>query len=135
MSVSRQLTKSCPQSLIGSLPSWCRRLDPGMGVVPGNFAIQVTFCLMMCLRIAVDRCPSAKLWRGYPAELATEWQFGSDVYLSSATDCVRRCLNLAPANGTLPSLLYSESLVAVPALARLELVVVYFIPYTWYPTQ
>ncbi|GFZ15827.1 hypothetical protein Acr_25g0002360 [Actinidia rufa] len=53
------------------------------GAVKGNFTMQVTFCPLLCLGIATDRCLSAKPQRGCPVELVIERQFDSDACLSS----------------------------------------------------
>ncbi|GFZ16850.1 tubby like protein 10 [Actinidia rufa] len=59
-----------------NLPSYCQCLDPGMGAIRRKFAIQVTLCPPLCLKIVADRCPFAKFRRGYSTELAIERQLG-----------------------------------------------------------
>ncbi|GFZ04935.1 RNA-binding CRS1 / YhbY (CRM) domain-containing protein [Actinidia rufa] len=43
------------------MPSTSRSMH---GVVRGSLTMQVTFCPLMCLGIAVDRCPLTRLRRG-----------------------------------------------------------------------
>ncbi|GFZ08466.1 hypothetical protein Acr_20g0002740 [Actinidia rufa] len=47
-----------------------QRLDPGVGAVRGNIALQVTFCPLRYLGIAADRYVPTKLRRSDPAELS-----------------------------------------------------------------
>ncbi|GFY95396.1 hypothetical protein Acr_10g0007810 [Actinidia rufa] len=61
-----------------------------------------------------------------PTELAIERQFRSDVGLSLDSASTWQYLDQAPAQGP-SSLFHSDSPTAVPALARPEIVVVYFI--------
>ncbi|GFY87718.1 expressed protein [Actinidia rufa] len=49
-----------------------------MGLSEGDFAMQVTFCLLICLGIAADCCILTKLRLSGPAELAIERQLGND---------------------------------------------------------
>ncbi|GFY99524.1 hypothetical protein Acr_13g0009240 [Actinidia rufa] len=83
VSMSRRLTQLCLYGLVGSWPSYRRRLYPGMGAVKGYLAKQVSSCPLMCLEFVANRCPSTKLQHGDPVELAIVRQVGSDGYLSS----------------------------------------------------
>ncbi|GFY95305.1 hypothetical protein Acr_10g0006900 [Actinidia rufa] len=90
------------------------------GAIRGNLIVQVTLCLLMCLRIAVGHYVSTKLWCSDPTELAKERQPGCDANLARSELVLH--LDRDSTKRALPSLLYGNNWAMVPSLAQSRMV-------------